>query len=73
MKKVISNVKSQNHHLNVNEEFFISLTSKYITYFIDGFTLAMKSQSNTYLLSGSEHYIGFWALKLKCTQYGFVD
>ena len=29
----------------------------------------MKSQSIIYLLIGSE-YIGFWTLKMKCTQYG---
>ena len=31
----------------------------------------MKSQSIVYLLNGSEHtvYIGFWTLKVKCTQY----
>ena len=31
------------YHLNVNEEIFISLTSKLITNFIDGFTLGIKS------------------------------
>jgi hypothetical protein len=31
------------------------LTSKLITFFIDGFTSGMKSQSMTYLLGGSAH------------------
>jgi hypothetical protein len=46
------------------------LTSKLITCFIDGFTLKMESQSIAYLLNESEHiYIGFWTLKVTCTQY----
>jgi hypothetical protein len=39
------------------------LTSKLITCFIEGFTSKRKSQSNAYLLNGSEHiYIGVWTL-----------
>ena len=49
----------------LNEEFSISSTSKFITYFIDGFTAGMKSESIAYLLGGSKHkYIGIWTLKL---------
>ena len=41
-------------------EFCKFSTSKLITFFIDGFTSGMKSQSIAYLLSGSAHiYIGF--------------
>ena len=66
----------QKYNLNANEECFISSFSKLITYFINNLTLGMTSQSIAYLLSGSEHiyvyiYIGLWALKLMCTQYGF--
>ena len=50
-------VSHKNYHLNANEDFFISLTSKLITYFIDGFTLGMKSKIISYVLSGSEHII----------------
>ena len=55
MKKALANGKLQKYHLNANEECFISLSSKLITYFINNFTLGMKSQSIAYLLSGSEH------------------
>ena len=48
----------------------IFLTSKLITFFIDGFTSGMKSQSTAYLLSGSAHiYIEYETLKVKCTQH----
>ena len=63
----------KNYHLNV-EELFISLTSKLITYFVDGFNSEMKSKSFAYSLSGTEHiyiyiniYVGVWALKLRRT------
>jgi hypothetical protein len=51
----------KNDHLNANEDFcfyfyfFISLISKFITYFIDGFNSRMKYESNSYSLSESEH------------------
>ena len=54
-------VSHKNVHLNANGEFSISLTSKSI--FIDGLTLGMKSQSNAYLLSESEHI--YWILDLE--------
>ena len=44
----LSNGKSQKYHLIANEAFFISLTSKLVTYFIDGCTLGKKSQSIAY-------------------------
>ena len=63
-------VSHKNYYLNVNDEFVIFLTSKLITFFIDGFTFGMKSQSIAILSSGSAHiYIGFQALKVKWTQY----
>ena len=69
--KALSNGNSQNFHLNINEVCFISLTSKLLTYLIDNFTLQMKSHSKAYLSSRSEHMYWIWALKLRCTQYGF--
>ena len=63
----------KNHNLNANEGFVIFLTSKLITCFVGGFTLTMKPKSIAYLLNGSEFicvYIGFWSLRVKCTQYG---
>ena len=57
--------------MKFDEDFVLLFTSKFIAYFIDRFTLKMKSQAIAYLLNGSEHiYIGFWTLKVKCTQYG---
>jgi hypothetical protein len=56
-------VCDNNYHLTSNEEFFISLTSKLVTYFIDSCTLGMKSQSIAYLPNGSEHI--FWALEVE--------
>ena len=47
------------------------MTSKLITCISGSFTWRMKSQSISYLLNGSEHI--YWILKVKCTQYGFVD
>ena len=63
----------ENYHLIVTKEFFIFyLPSSSHAY--DSFTLGVKSQSIVYLLSGCEHiYIGSWALKLRCTQYGFCE
>ena len=56
-------VSHNNYHLNANEEFFISLTFKFITYFDDSFTSGMKSKSTVSLLSGSEHI--YWILGLE--------
>jgi len=49
------------------------LTSKLITFFIDGFTSVMKSQSMDYLVSEVYIYIGFETLKVKCAQYGICS
>ena len=51
------------YHLNINEEFSVSWTSKLLTYFIDGFILRMRSQSIAYLPGESEHT--YWILGLK--------
>ena len=49
MMKVLSNGKSQKYHFIVNEDLSISLFSKLITYFIDGFTLGKNpNESFTY-------------------------
>jgi hypothetical protein len=67
-------VSHKKYNLNVNESFVSLLISKLITFFIDGFTSGMKSQSMTYLLGESAHiYIGFETLKMKCTQYGICS
>ena len=55
MTKTFSMVSHKNYNLNVDECFVIFLTSKFITCFIDSFTLKIKSQSIAYLLNGSEH------------------
>ena len=51
MTKTMSNGTSPNCNLNANEEFVLFLTSKlnYI-FFIEGFTLGMKSKSIEYLI-----------------------
>ena len=73
-RRQIQIVTHKNYILSGSEGFVIILTSKSITCFIEGFTLIMKSQSIAYLLNGSEHiYIGFWALRVKCTQYGICS
>jgi hypothetical protein len=43
-----------------------------ITYLIDIFIVRKKSQSIVYLEEEVSTYIGFWALKLRCTQWSFV-
>ena len=49
------------------------LTSKLITYFIDGFTSKREFQSIVHLLTMNWNiYIGFWTL-MKCTQYGLYE
>ena len=65
-------VSHKNYHLNANEEYFISLTSKLITHFIDSFTsgwnpnqlLICQVEVNIYIYI----YMKSWALKLICTQ-----
>ena len=50
------------------------LTSKLIACFIDGFTSKRKFQSIVHLLNMNWNiYIGFWTLKMKCTQYGLYE
>jgi hypothetical protein len=63
------------YHLNVDEEFLISLPSKLITYFIDGFTLGMISQSIAYLPIGSEYIyiLDFGPWSWGALNKGFVD
>ena len=48
-------VSHKNYHLIANEDVFVPLTSKWITYFIDNFTSGMKSKTIIYSLSESEH------------------
>jgi hypothetical protein len=61
----------KNDHLNANEDFcfyfyfFISLISKFITYFIDGFNSGMKYESNSYSLSESEHIYRILGLEVE--------
>ena len=75
-------VSQKNYNLNANEGFVIFFTFKLITCFIDGFTLKMNpnqlennlstlSEMIDYVHNGFKHiYIGFWTLKVKCTQCG---
>ena len=50
-----------NYNLNVNQDFVMFLTSKLITWFIDGFTCGMKSRYLiAYLLIRNAHI--YWIL-----------
>ena len=51
MTKSLSSGKLQLNNFNANEDFVMFIASKLITYFIDGFTLRIKSQSIAYLRS----------------------
>ena len=59
-KKTFQMVIHIHYNLNVNDDFAISFTSKFITCLNDihlhafGFTLGMKSLSTAYLLRGNE-------------------
>lgn len=69
LTKAFQIISHKNYHFNLNDEFFISLTSKLMSSCTDCFTLGMKSQSLVCLLSASEYiyiYIGIWALKSRC-------
>jgi hypothetical protein len=57
-------------NLGANESFVMFSTSKLITCFIDALTLKRNSQSIAYYSMEMNTYIGFWTLKMKCTQYG---
>ena len=63
MTETLSMISHKNHNLIANEDFVIFLTSKLIIYFIDGFTLKIKSQSIDYLLKRGEHR--YWILDLE--------
>ena len=69
-------VSHKNSNLIANESFVTFMTSKLITCFIEDFTLKRKSHSIAYLFNRSEHiyiYIGFWTLKMKCSQHGLYE
>src|ERR1700737_2020045 len=70
MTKFLSIVSDKNYNLNVDEDFVIFLTSKFITCFIGGFTLKMNSNQLLIYSMKVNIYIGFETLKMKCTQYG---
>ena len=76
MIKTLRMVSHKKFKINANEYFVMFLTSELITCFIDTFTSGVKSQSIASLLSGSTHthtHIGFWTLRVKCTQYGICE
>ena len=72
MAKPLSMVSHKNYNLGANEDFVMFLTFKLITCFIDRFTLKGKSHSIVYSMEVNIH-IGFWTLKMKCTQYGLYE
>jgi len=70
MTKTLAMVSHKNYNLSANEGFVMFLTSKFVTCFIDGFTLKRKSSQLLIYSMEVNFYIGFWTLKMKCTQYG---
>jgi hypothetical protein len=70
MTKTHSMVSHKIYNLNANEGYVIFLTSKLITcLMIDGCTLDYPGELLIYSVEVNI-YIGFWTLKVKCTQYG---
>ena len=61
----------KNYKLGANEDFVIFFTSNLITYFIDGFTLKMKSQSIAQFLNESEDI--HWILDLEGEVHSIWD
>lgn len=61
MTKYFQRVSHFHYNLDANEDFVISVTSKFITYFIDihshvfGLTMGIKSQPIAYLLKEGKH------------------
>ena len=70
-QRQIQIVSHKNYNLNGSEGFVIFLTSKSITYFIDGFTLKTKAQLIAYLLNESEHI--YWILDLESGVHSIWD
>ena len=69
-QRPLQTVSHKSHNINANKDFVMFLNSELITCFIDTFISGMKFQSIASLTSGSTHIrIGFWTLKVKCTQY----
>ena len=66
-------VSHKNYNLNVNEDFVIFLTSKLITYFIDGFTWNEIPINFIFLLIGSTHIYWILDLKIKYTPYAICN
>ena len=71
MTKTLSMVSHKNYNLSASKDFVNFLTSKWITSFIDGFTLIMKSQSIAYVLNKNEHI--YWILDLKGEVHSIWD
>lgn len=65
LTKAFQIISHKNYHFNLNDEFFISLTSKLMSSCTDCFTLGMKSQSLVCLLSASEYIYIYWNLGLE--------
>ena len=64
-------VRHNYYNLNVIENFFMFLTPKLITCFIDGFTFGMKSQSIAYSVIGSAHI--YWILDIEGEVHSIWD
>jgi hypothetical protein len=69
MTKTLSMVSLKNYNLGANEGLVIFLTSKLITCFIAGFTSKWNPYQLLIYSMEVNKYIGFWTLKMKCTQY----
>jgi hypothetical protein len=64
----------KNYNLNANEGFVIFLTSKFIYMLYWRFHFQSEIPNHVLIYSMEVNkYIGFWTLKMKCTQYGFYE
>ena len=63
-------VSHKSYNLNANEGLVMFLASKLMTCFIDGCISKIKSGESFIYSMEVNIYIGFWTLKVKCTQYG---
>ena len=70
MTKTFSMVSRKSYNFSANAGFVIILTSKLVTCFIGGFTWKWNPSQLFIYSMEVNMYIGFWTLKVKCTQYG---
>ena len=73
MTKTLSMVSHKTYNLIANEGFVIFMTSKLIACFIDGSLWKWNPYKLLIYSMEVKIYIGFWTLKVKCSQYGICE